>query len=559
MPAESRKACPPGEDGRCTSLFGGGVGGTGVGRTRARSNDGAWNATPAAGFEPTFADPKSAVLPLDDAGTEADHSPGLGRVEPEATIGHWRSASLGVCALVVVLVAGCGGAGGPSNVLIIELIDSRGRNAAEQVSAGELEVTVIARGASPATARGRVADGTFDLSLPLGDETAPSRILARLVEDGLATRAGALPEVRPAGELPARLVMGPPDSCAELNLRNQAGSGRFELDPPLVELSMISWDEGLALIFGGTADNGKASSSPTFLELMGLSAVDLGADNVRGALGPSVATRLGPRAALFVSDERAALLHGDARLEPFESGAVQVHRGAGRRSALVYAPEHGAALIAGSNTARVTWFDRDGVPDADTELAVARSDPAAAWLAGPGVLVAGGARVGEPVAEWLRPRDRAVPLALEGVPSHRGGWIAPSPDRRSALYAGMRDERGEVQRATWVISACETLCSASPGPDWVHARTDAALARTEAGTTWLIGGASPTGDVLARVETVQWMRGVPSFVPAGPLAMARAGASAVEHASGVVLVAGGRGAGGLLASFELCFPAQLDR
>ena len=233
-----------------------------------------------------------------------------------------------------------------------------------------------------------------------------------------------------------------------------------------------------------------------------------------------------------------------------------LHAGAGEQSALVDLITLGAALVGpGLN---VSWVAIDRAVTSSV-LPDSRDQSTGTLLATSHILVAGGNADGNSLGGLIPvdAADRNNVVSFGPTDARRGGWLAPSPDRRSALYVGSRDGTDTLTPETFLITGCPAACTVTPGPMWNAARENAAFVDGPGGTTWILGGLEGAASV-STVERIEWDGATPRFTTSGALNTPRESAAAVHLAGGMILISGGRNGATMLSDFELCAPASRD-
>ncbi|MBX3270823.1 MAG: hypothetical protein KF729_11210 [Sandaracinaceae bacterium] len=429
--------------------------------------------------------------------------------------------------------------GGSSPAVRIEIIDPAGENAAQDVIDGTLTVRVTQAGASLCAdgCSSAIAGGAFDLALPLENLVDLMHVRGRITGAPTALVGAMAPfaiaQEFETGELPLRLVMMPPGTCAPVSLFNVSSAGRPRLVEPRRDLG-VAVRRNVVLLVGGRHASGGSNRADLFDQIVFEMRPPLSSPG--GALGPTRALRFDENTALFVG--QTAWIYESQPYAPPAAVPVSVHEGAGFASALALLRNTGA-VIGGEGTNQVSWMTARTVV-ATTELREPRAFAAAA-AGGEGVLVVGGG----PGAEWIGPVGAAVSVG-GFVPESIGGWVAVSPSGRTFLAIG-----GSGAETT-LVTGCPA-CVASPGPTWSRARSGASAVQTAAGALWIVGGEGSDA-----IDRVVWDGETPRILedPAFVLSGARAGAAVAEHAAGVVLVVGGEGPGGMLDGAELCTPPE---
>ncbi len=455
--------------------------------------------------------------------------------------------------LLALLAMACD-EGGSLAYYNVEILDTGGDF---PVDDGMITVTVKHAGETlecndgPCTAD--IRDGEFmGLELPLASWEGMTEIRADIWDEP-DRWIGATPPFQPWGEgvdaaAALRVVVGRPETCAELTLDGYVTGDPAALAPPRARAAAVV-RRNVVLIAGGEEIDGAADDHVTKLDQLLFDTVPFDPWTDRTEIGAARGLALSEDVSLVVGD-RAQFLYelGQASTDP-----IDLHDGVGFASAVVSLPT-GGAVIGGRATRGISWINAQGAADTSRQLAVDRTAPVAARL-GDGILVVGGHAAGAASAEWLplsgsgEPRDLDLPVAS-------GGVLFPSPDGAAALWIGYV-EGGVTSSTTALIRCDDGDCTAEPGPvTWDRARADFASVVTAGGTLWLLGG-EIDGELTTHVDLVRWQGGAPR-IEAGPdLPVENAGAVAFEHTAGVVTLAGGRYRD-MAGRFVMCFPSALD-
>lgn len=381
-----------------------------------------------------------------------------------------------------------------------------------------------------------------DLDVAIDDLTAPIELTVELT--GPTDRLiGAPPVFVPLESGTLRIVVGPPGSCAELT------GDRAALATPRASAGVVDEDT-FALVAGGFEVSGASGRVEAFDLVRMQRAAEIA--DLPSLAGASRAAPVGDGKVLVVSDQAAPVLYDlrnpDQRLVP-----VTLHAGADATSAVVALPDGGAVVLGGGGDAPVdgvTWVASDGTTHA-ARLAVPRAR-AAATAFGDLVLVAGGMADGDPLVELIGPAD-TMGRVVAAEPTHgvRDGALLAERGGRAWLLGGT-DALGDVRTDTLLLSGCPDACAVAPGPTWPDARVGVAALPIDAGL--LLVGGGDAGAPGALVERARLDTALPTFEPAPPLAVPRSQAGVVRFASGVTVVLGGRAAGGVTGSVEVCWP-----
>ena len=229
---------------------------------------------------------------------------------------------------------------------------------------------------------------------------------------------------------------------------------------------------------------------------------------------------------------------------------VDLHRGAGARSALVSVPGLGAMVIGGEADGEAQVGVTLVQPNAtltSLQLTEPRSGPTAAPM-GTDVLVVGGNQVGD--AEILLDGESTGTLVATLMDGPREGAILAGDGQSRALLLGGVDETDTLRQDTVEFTGCPNACVAATGPTWPTARLEVLLPQD---STLLVGG---TDSRL--VEEVRWPDDLVEITPLLELNTERAGAGAIVLESGAFVVAGGNDGVSRRDDFEFCVPAELE-
>ncbi len=451
--------------------------------------------------------------------------------------------------LAVLFLAACNNST-TTFTIDVELVDPSGAPPADDIVSGTLSVRVR-HGESVLDCEGAectspIDNGNFELVLPLTDLEAPTSIQAEIQSD-TELRIGAMPAFKPYGESieqvgVVQIVVVPTSSCRVLELEGLVSEAVPLLSTPITHAAGVA-RRNTALIAGGDGSQDVDRFDQLTFDR------DTPPMWTPQPIGRARGLALSPDLSLVVGENGAWLFAA----APGELGAPRVEAislpGATDASALVDLDADGAAVVGPARA--IHWLSPAGEQLSTTMLALERSRPAAARI-GSGVLV-----VGSGAPEWIGLQGNGELVSgLDDLPAGNGGWLLPSPDGNAALWIGF-DVGGVVSGETRIVRGCPSACSHEPGPTWENPRTDVAALVTSTGMLWLIGG-DVGGTPSTLVERVRWDAGNVVIDTGISLAHARAGATAFEHASGIVTVAGGRGTDMLRNDFEMCFPPALD-
>jgi len=382
-----------------------------------------------------------------------------------------------------------------------------------------------------------ITDGDFEAVLEFGVFTRPTRIRVEIAGETteLLSASPAFVPTASAGLL--RVVTAAPSSCERVT---------FDLlEAPRAFFAMVR-SGTFALIAGGTASSDEQIEFFDLLEWESrLFAEDLSV------------TDLGETRAASIDEAEILVLPSNA--EPFifnmldpsrRIAPVDLHSGAGPRSALVSVAGVGAMVIGGElggEARSEVSLVAPGGEVVSLRLSKPRSGPAATAL-GANVLVVGGDPDGD--AELLldgSATGQPVGGVMDGV--REGGLLVGDGESRALLLGGT-DAEDAVRQDSLRFDGCPSACASGAGPDWTTARlgvlnpSDSAL---------LVGGESSS-----MVEEVRWNDGNVEIQALLQMEFPRAGAGALVLGSGAFIVAGGDDGVSIRDDFEFCVPAALQ-
>jgi hypothetical protein len=383
-----------------------------------------------------------------------------------------------------------------------------------------------------------IEDGQFDAVLELRSSAVLTRV--RVTIEGPTTELLTAPPAFFPGASQGfiRMVTAPPSSCERVSFNL--------LEAPRAYFGMVQ-SGTFALVVGGTA--------PTNDQFEFFDALQWDSRLFSQELP---GTNLGETRAASIDEVEILVLPTEPPPFIFSMGnedarytQVELHDGAGPRSALVSVPGVGAMVIggevAGEAQTGVSLVDPEGNVTF-LELREPRSGPAATAL-GTDVLVVGGNAEGN--AEiLLEGASGGQPIAgvIDGV---REAGLLVGDGKRRALWIGGTDTTAAVRQDTVRFDDCPVSCASSAGPPWTSARLGALQ---PAGSALVIGG---VGSRL--VDEVRWDGADVAIEQLLELDVARAGAGGIVLESGAFIVAGGDdGTGAQRQDFEFCVPAALE-
>ena len=382
-----------------------------------------------------------------------------------------------------------------------------------------------------------ITDGDFDALLEFRAFTRPTRIRVQ-VEGATTELLTAPPAFVPAvsnGIL--RVVTAAPSSCERVTFGL--------LEAPRAFFGMVA-SGTFALIAGGTTPSGEQLEFFDALEWESrLFTEDLEVSDLGETRAASI-----DEAQILVLPTNAAPFIFNMVDRTRRITAVDLHDGAGPRSALVSVPGVGAMVIGGEvegeAQSAVSLVQADGEVKF-SQLSEPRSGPAATAL-GTDVLVVGGNVEGN--AELLlegAAMGQPVTNLMDGV--RESGLLVGDGESR-ALWIGGTDAADALRQDTVRFGGCPNSCVSAAGPQWVTARLGALQ---PAQSTLVIGG-----DGSRQVEEVRWQEADVEIQPLLQLDVPRAGAGGIVFESGAFVVAGGDDGVSVREDFEFCVPATLE-
>jgi hypothetical protein len=423
-------------------------------------------------------------------------------------------------------------------VFDVRIVNGENGNPVEGTDADKLEIT-IQEGDLPAEEFPfPVTNGSFDAAIEFQLFFSPTRLRVEL--SGMSSTLLSAPPVFVPNETRAfiRMVVAAPSSCESV---------AFNLmEARRAHFGMVLSGQ-FALLAGGTS----ADAQLEFFDAIQWHSNTNTLDDLNKELDP-----LGETRAVSIDEAQILVLPAEAAPFVFDTSnadnrkkQVDLHTGAGPRSALVFVPGLGAMVIGGEAEGEAQSGVTIVGTDAELtslELREPRSGPTATPV-GTDVLVVGGNPVGD--AEILRhgqSTGEPVTSLMDGV---REGAVLVGDGESRALLLGGVDDADMLRQDTVALTGCPDACVAAAGPIWSTARLEVLLPQ---GSTLLIGG---TGSRL--VEEVRWPAGMAEIAPLLELNTSRAGAGAVVLESGAFVVAGGNDGVSGLNDFEFCVPATL--
>lgn len=389
-----------------------------------------------------------------------------------------------------------------------------------------------------------IANGTFDLTVPIGTYSAP--IIIRVALSSLAgiELVGATPSYYPAESTRLKVLVGAPGSCGivagiRLATARSASGG-----------ALIG---SYALISGGEVAAGD-SGAVDALDLLTYTQYAL--TPAPASLGPTRSAPINRVSAIVVSTARPPYVHrlfaADAttgRPEP------TLHAGAQSADAVLAAGTYGAVVVGGGTdlapSNQLSW-----IGPIDTSTGLERVVPAtlsaaaaerAAFFADNGLWIASSDGVTttlEQVAPFALSSDVRVAFIADGV--RRGASLVFDRAGANGLLFGGKDENDMPRSDSVAISGCPAACVVSAGPTWAQARVGAVVE-----ASGVIVGGTPASSL---VEYVHFDGATPTFETFAFLVSPRSEPSVVRYPGGVVVVIGGDDLSVPRDDIEVCFP-----
>ncbi|MGB5366225.1 MAG: hypothetical protein WBM75_06720 [Polyangiales bacterium] len=417
------------------------------------------------------------------------------------------------------------------------IVDGQNGNPAAGTDATALRIG-IQEGELPAQAyEYPITDGDFEALLEFGVFTRPTRIRVEIAGEttDLLSASPAFVPTASAGLL--RVVAAAPSSCERVTFNL--------LEAPRAFFAMVR-SGTFALIAGGTAPSDEQIEFFDLLEWESrLFTEDLSVTDLAETRAASI--------------DEAEILVLPSNAEPFifnmldpsrRIARVDLHIGAGPRSALVSVPGVGAMVIGGElggEAQSEVSLVAPGGEVTSLQLSTPRSGPAATAL-GADVLVVGGNPEGD--AELLldgSATGQPVAGVMDGV--REGALLVSDGDSRALLVGGV-DAGDAVRQDSVRFDACPSSCASGAGPQWTTARLGVLQ---PANSALLVGGESSS-----MVEEVRWDDENVEIQPLLQMEFPRAGAGGLVLESGAFIVAGGDDGVSIRDDFEFCVPAALQ-
>ncbi len=453
---------------------------------------------------------------------------------------------LAVTLLLSVLFSACNKGSTPGPTIDITIAAPDGGDPLTGSDVDTAHVMVQQGSKAPASADPSVTGGAVDLSFSF-DDSIPVRLALSLT--GPTTHlVGAVPPFlssETGGFL--RIIVGTASSCAVIPDATLASPA---------SLSGVAAAGTFVLAVGGEGSAG-ASGHAGYVDL--LRWLPGSFDDLPDPLGPARAAALDDTHVLIVSAMDVPRVF-DLTSTGQRTTPLSLHPGANDHSALVPLGL-GVAVVGGGSSdtpsSGISWVTPDGTTH-QTALMTPRADAAAAPFAG-GLLVAGGAAAGAPLAEVADPALPTARALLAGIDDgvRRGAALFLDAAGARALLVGGVDGTGAPRADTWLLEGCPDACRATAGPTWDDARAGAASVALPGGGGLLLGGQSGA-DPTRSVDRILFDPSGARIEPSTPLAAARSDARAFTlGGSGIVVVVGGRDVAGPRGDVEACFPDQI--
>ena len=428
-------------------------------------------------------------------------------------------------------------------VVDVLIVDGDGGNPVAGLEEGTLGIGIQEGELDPQIYELAITDGAFDWPIEFQSFVSPTRLRVELTGSSETLRLLTAPPVFvPAlSGLFIRVVATAPSSCEKVSFNFMvAPRSRFGM----------ALSGSFALLAGGTSTDVQLE----LLDALRWAFNTASVDDLNALLEP-----LGDTRVATIDATQTLVLPADAAPFVFDIAEataenqrtrVDLHTGAGPRSALVSVPGLGAMVIGGE----AGGVPRDGVTlvasDAETtslQLSEPRSGAMAAAM-GTDVLVVGGNEVGN--AEILREGASIGEPVTSLMDRVREGGLLVGDGASRALLVGGVDDTATLRQDTVEFTSCPDACESSTGPTWATARLEAVLPER---STLLIGGVDSR-----RVEQVRWSGDSVEIAPLLDLVEARAAAGAVVLESGAFIVGGGDDGAVRRDDFEFCVPSELE-
>lgn len=444
--------------------------------------------------------------------------------------------------LLCVGVLGCDDTTAQTVVDVL-IVDGEGGNPVAGLELGTLGIGIQEGELDAQTYEFAITDGAFNAPIEFQSFVSPTRLRVELTGSSETLRLLTAPPVfvpaLSAGFI--RVVTAAPSSCEKVSFNfMEAPRSRFGM----------ALSGSFVLLAGGTS----ADVQLEFLDALQWVSNTNTLDELNAQLEP-----LGDTRVASINETQILVLPTDAAPFVFDMAdadpenrriRVDLHTGAGPRSALVSVPGLGAMVIGGEAggeaRAGVTLVESDA-ETTSLQLSEPRSGATAAEM-GTDVLVVGGNEDGN--AEILREGasiGEPVTSLMDGV---REGAVLVGDGESRALLLGGVDESSVLRQDTVEFTSCPDACADSTGPTWTTARLEVVLPER---STLLVGGVDSR-----RVEQVRWSGDSVEIAPLLDLVEARAAAGAVVLESGAFIVGGGDDGAVRRDDFEFCVPAELE-
>lgn len=389
-----------------------------------------------------------------------------------------------------------------------------------------------------------IADGTFDLAVPVASYSSPIEVRVELSSASGVELIGGTPSYYPAEASSLTLLVGVPGTCSTFDV-GTAPTARAEAGVALL---------GSYLLIAGGTEAGGPSVKLDAVHMLALVHLN-GADSTT-ALGPTRLAAFDRTRALVISDDTGPFVWRIFSTDTTQARTpITLHDGAQLADAVVTADGFGVAVIGGgsdvSPSNQMSWIATDGEDITTVTLAGAYADRTAS-LAQNGLWIVSRA-MGDAMLEQVGVLGASAQMRIASIPDgvRIGGHLVMSADGTKGLIFGGVDGSSAPRTDTVLITGCPDACAASAGPTWTNARVGIAVE-----PTGILVGGGDAGARSALVEQVVFDSVGASIATYGTLAVARSEASVARLPTGPLLVFGGNGASAPLDSIEICFPPR---
>lgn len=424
-------------------------------------------------------------------------------------------------------------------VFDVRIVDGDNGNPVEGTDADLLQIG-IQEGELPAQEfQFPVTDGSFGAAIEFQSFFSPTRLRVEL--SGVSNLLLSAPPIFLPDETRGfiRMVTAAPRSCEAVSFNL--------MEARRAHFGMVLSGQ-FALLVGGTS----AETQLEFFDAIEWDSNTNTLDDLNLDLDP-----LGETRAASIDATQILVLPTEGRPFVFDMAdaedritRVDLHSGAGPRSALVSVPGLGAMVIGGEidgvAQSGATLVRPDAEPTA-LRLSESRSGPTATPM-GTDVLVVGGNQVGD--AEILLDGESTGTPVASLMDGPREGAVLAGDGQSRALLLGGVDETDTLRQDTVEFIGCPNACATATGPTWPTARLEVVLPQE---STLLVGG---TDSRL--VEEVRWADDLVEIASLLELNAQRAGAGTIVLESGAFVVAGGNDGVSRRDDFEFCVPAALE-